>query len=173
MITYDQRPRCDRSPQINQAPDLHRSRLFPIHCPGHCYEPGGRRFESCRARHSLREWLAPAVSSSPPARFARRTGGRVLQGAPTIRNAFGKPFDPISSRTRSIRQNASTGAWHTAWLTFRVAPRVAISSRKRIASNLTRRVMPPTGTADRSTTLAALEFMVSRSRYAPALLLVE
>ena len=29
------------------------------------YEPGGRRFESCRARHSLREWLCPAISSSP------------------------------------------------------------------------------------------------------------
>ena len=65
MEIYGHRFRIVDRRQFTETADLHRPQSRLVDRPNHCYEPGGRRFESCRARHSLREWLAPAVSSSP------------------------------------------------------------------------------------------------------------
>jgi hypothetical protein len=108
------------------------------------YEPGGRRFESCRARHSDFIGVAAPLQSLAHAatRSAHRGRGRVLLGAPTacsqlhlptIRQpteggqkdllampTLGSLFEQFL-RERTYPKNVSpkTRVWYeTAWKTF-------------------------------------------------------
>jgi len=53
MEIYGHRFRIVDRRQFTETADLHRPRSRLVDRPNHCYEPGGRRFESCRARQSF------------------------------------------------------------------------------------------------------------------------
>ena len=115
--------------------DLHRLRSPPVDLASYYYEPGGRRFESCRARHPLRGWLAPAVFShaGPRVRSVRAwtsPAGRGLQ----VTSRLALLGDPVIESCTCRSQSAAPDVFRircSGGALWRLEPASERSSRRR------------------------------------------